>query len=239
MFANLQTLQARTPLKPYMAPLTRNETAKTPGTLKTPGKFKSPGNAKTPGKPKTPGKMLPPSTVKRLGASKKYPMNTSINNKFVKPTGNPPSGKRFFAESLYPAATRTSLWRQRSTSVDNNPFNNLNFSTSTEVDAPSEVTLQPDVTFVQPPELSVTLAQPSYSPLMRKIEEAMDLKFMSFMNTLKNKSSMSEWDVSRFQDTMRDAVLNDVNQSVAESIIHVEDPKMVRMVAPKSPLFVL
>lgn len=82
-----------------------------------------------------------------------------------------------------------------------------------------------DMTFDQQPKLSSTLAQPSFSPLMQKIEEAMESKFMSFMETLKNERRTL--DLTQLQDTMRNAVMNDVNQSLAEAIGNIGDPETV------------
>lgn len=198
-----------------MLPLTRNDTLKTPRKLKTPGKLKSPGSPKTAGKPKTPGKMLPPLTVKRItGTIKKQPLN--IASQSFNSTRKSPKVNKHTDRSLVPRSTETSFMQQTSGSIDNNTFSILNFSSSTEVDVPS------NVTFELQHKLSETFGQPNFSPLMRKIEEAMDTKFMSFMETPKNEQRTM--DMTHFQDTMRNAV----NQSIAESLL--EEPEMVRTI---------
>lgn len=169
IFLHLQYLQARTPMKPYMLPLSRNETAKTPNRL------------------------LPLSHGKNTGTIKKRPM-MSQNKTFTS------SAKKVVKSSLLrrtelPMANDMSYMQQTMDS-DNKTFSILNCSTSTEIDGPSGSRAQQ----LKAAELQITM--PSFSPLMRKIEDAIDKKFTTFMDNFKNQTA----DFSQLRNHVRQSV---------------------------------
>jgi hypothetical protein len=77
----------------------------------------------------------------------------------------------------------------------------MNCSTSTEFEGP-----------VATANLSVVqnATMPNFSTLMRQIEQTIDLKLNSFMDTLKNQTVEQPTDIAKFHETIRRAVMNDV-----------------------------
>lgn len=167
-----------------MQPFARNEQGKTPGQS-----FST----------KTPNKMLPPSNGKYTGASRKTPSasrNFSFQTPAVKSTVRKP-----LRQTEMPRYADTTIMHQTADSVDNNTFSVLNISTSTECDGPTTAqqayqTMQHNVTL------------PSFSPLMRQINQTIDSKLASFMESLKNQTIMPD---STLRETIRKSVLADVS----------------------------
>jgi DNA uptake protein ComE-like DNA-binding protein len=148
-------------------------------------------NSKTPGKnvSKTPGKMPPPSAAK-FTTVKKQAVNRF--NSFCTPSKAPAKSNPQRRTDV-PQATDMSC-------IDSNTFL-MNCSTSTEFDAPAAT---PSLSVVQ------NATMPSFSPLMRQIEQTIDLKLNSFMDTLKNQTVGQPTDIAQFHETIRRAVMKDV-----------------------------
>lgn len=105
-------MQARTPLKPYMLPLTRNESYKTPG--------------------KTLYKMLAP---KYTATVKKPPIGSlSQSCLFSNPTIHSTQRKILRPTEIASNSEMNYTYQSTTESIDNNTFSVLNISSSTEVD---------------------------------------------------------------------------------------------------------
>ena len=213
-------MQARTPFKAYMQPLTRNDTVNASATIKTPGIFKNVGH----------GKMAPPSTIKKYtGTIRKQP--SSFASRFSAQTSAKKSDNRKTHDSIRSntklGSNNTTYMHQTSESIDNNTFDILNFSSSTVVGGPSEIAGTSETTCAQEPTtLPANVTQPSFSPFMRQIEQTINSKFMSFVESLQNR--LTAQDMTLLQDTMRNDAMNDINQSNIETVT-VKDPEMVRI----------
>lgn len=183
-------------MKPYMLPLSRNECST-----------------------KTPGKMLPPTFSQRNTGTVKKQFNAK-NDRFK--SFNTPSKtsakKSPFRKTFAASSGEMSYMQQTTESIDNNTFSILNCSSSTEVEAPS-------LTQNQQLTSTMTAALPSFSPLMRKIEQAIDIKFTSFMETLKSERQTDTMlESTLLQQTVKRAIQDKVNESVSAI---VDDSSMV------------
>jgi DNA uptake protein ComE-like DNA-binding protein len=149
--------------------------------------------SKTPGKTvsKTPGKMPPPSAAKFTSTVKRQTTANRFHS-FSTPSKSS-AAKNPLRQTEMPRVTDMSY-------IDNNTFI-MNCSTSTEVDAP-----------VGNPNLSVVqnATMPSFSPLMRKIEAAIDTKLTSFMETLNRTVGQHPTDMTQFHETIKRAVMSEV-----------------------------
>lgn len=106
-------MQARTPLKPYMFPLSRNESMKTPG--------------------QTPYKILAP---KYTATVKKQPIGSlSQSCLFNNPTSHSTQKKVPRPTEIAGNPNMNYTYQSTTESIDNNTFGVLNISSSTEVDS--------------------------------------------------------------------------------------------------------
>lgn len=185
-------------MKPYMLPLTRNESSS-----------------------RTPGKMLPPAISQRYtGTIKKQPYMK--NNRFKSPNTLSKSSvkKSPYRKTFVVPSRELSFMHQTAESVDNNTFNILNFSSSTEVEGP-------DMTQNQQLTSSMATAPPISSPLTLKIDKAFDAKFKSHMETQNKRRADTMLESTQFQYTVTRAIRNDGNESVDG--IFDDDSEMVKV----------
>lgn len=107
-------------------------------------------------------------------------------------------------------------------SIDNHTFNIMNISSSTEVDGPamSHLSEHPNLTTSQN-----TFAIPSFSPLLRRIEQTIDEKLATFMNSFRNQTLDVETTVVR--QSMKLAVQEGI-QEVRRSL-NIEDTVTVSL----------
>lgn len=194
-----QHLRARTPMKPYMLPLTRNKSSS-----------------------KTPGKMLPPAISQRYtGTIKKQPNMKIERYKSFNTPSKSAVKKSPFRKTFVAPSSELSYMHQTTGSIDNNTFSILNLSSSTEFEGPN-------LTQNQQLTSSMAIAPPSFSPLMRKIEQAIDVKFNSFIETLKNERRADTLlESTQFQVTMKQAIRNEVNESIGGIVD--DDSEMVKV----------
>lgn len=189
-------MQARTPLKPYMLPVSRNETMKTPGKTLT----------------KTPGKVT--STINRgTGTIKKKPTVTSVNrfHSFNTPSKRVTSADPMRYSELPQSADMSYMNPTPKQSIDNNTFNIMNFSSSTEVEGPS-LSAHPSLA-------NLTQAVvPSFSPLIRQIEATIDKKLTTFMTSFINQTTSGT-----VNENMADNLRNNIKDAVVSGIKEIRD----------------
>jgi DNA uptake protein ComE-like DNA-binding protein len=184
-----------------MLPTSRNEMIKTPGKTLT----------KTPGKTlaKTPGKMI--STINRgTGTIKKAPASVNRFHSF-----NTPSKRVADVDPMrYSELPQTSdfSYLEPKQSIDNNTFNIMNVSASTEVEGPS-LSAHPSLNNL------TQAAMPSFSPLIRQIEATIDQKLTSFMTTFINQTTTSSVNAENIADNLR----NNIKDAVVSGIKEIRD----------------
>lgn len=160
---------------------------------------------KTPGNKfvKTPGKMMPPSAVKFTSTAKKHQNGF---HSFTTPSKAPTVRNRMRRTEV-PRANESSF-------IDNNIFV-MNCSTSTEFDAPelnSNVSVAPS-----------NMPTLSFSPFMRQIEKAIDLKLTSFMETLKNETLGHPTDMTQYHETIKQALMTKAAEPINETFDVADD----------------
>lgn len=187
---NFQQLRARTPMKPYMLPLTRNDISS-----------------------KKPRNMLSPSSSKRcVRTAKKQELPFGKLNRChslitpFKPSAvKPPLQKTFVVPS------NSSYMHQTIESIDNNTFSILNCSSSTEVEGPNLSQYQ---------NLPSAFGTSGFSPFFRQIENTIDAKFNSFIELLdKGRKFDSLLELTQLQNTIKRAIKSDANETISSTIV--------------------
>lgn len=190
---SLQRLQARTPLKPYMLPVSRNELSKTPGKILV----------------KTPGKLT--STINRgTGTIKKQPPAAMVSrfHSFTTPSKRATVVDPIRYSELPQTADLSYMDPTPKHSIDNNTFNIMNMSSSTEVEGPT-LSAHPSLNNLTQPSV------PSFSPLIRQIEATIDKKLSSFMTSFINQTTSNaehENVGDNLQNNIKDAVINGIKE---------------------------
>lgn len=195
-FHILQRQREKTPMKPYMLPFARSD-------LSIIGKNKTPAKTSV---AKTPGSVLP--TGRYTGRIEKQPLRSANRNRSFNT-----SSKR--NTTLSKRSTNLPLTRELNyldqceqsgipqQSMENNTFSIMNCSASTEIDAPN----------CFPSLMQQQQQQPmSFSPLMRQIEQTINNKFESFMETLKNQTTAVP-NMTLFRSNVKNAVAEQLDEA--------------------------
>ncbi|XP_070495440.1 kinesin-like protein Nod [Chironomus tepperi] len=232
-----QRLEARTPLKPYMLPTTKNDKAKTPGRISS---LKPPlSTIKKPGVANRCTSFITPSAKKAHVSKSRY---TDLGDLADLSNFNQFTTKELIAgpkESLM--APKESLIGHKDSlmapkeSIDNNTFNIMNMSCSTEVEG-----ITPSVSrFGSTTNLANLQAAPvmSFSPLMRRIEETIDKKLSTFMESFRNQTAADINSTAIVHQQMKEAVMNgieEVRKSLDNSVFEVTTDPVSSTISRKS-----
>lgn len=178
-------------------------------------------NAKTPGKFGKPSQKVESSAVKKTN-------NPNAFRSFITPSAKKviPGNKRH--TNLTDVSTIGNINRVNlpKESIDNNTFNIMNVSCSTEIDGPtssmSQIYTNPNLTNLQ------TLpAMPSFSPLMRRIEETIDKKLANFMESFCIQTKNDVVETTAVQSHVRKAIKESIDE--VRKSINLEETEMVRI----------
>ncbi|KAL7029769.1 hypothetical protein ACKWTF_006352 [Chironomus riparius] len=218
-----QRLDARTPLKPYMLPTTKNDKAKTPGKFGL-SSLKAPlSTIKKPAVPNRCTSFITPSAKKVPMSKSRY---TDLGDLADLSTFNQLAPKEAF--------------QPPKESIDNQTFNIMNVSTSTEVDGATNSVSR----FGSTSNLASLQAAPvvSFSPLMRRIEETIDNKLSIFMESFRNQTSTNIESTVVVHQQMKDAVMNgieEVRKSLNQSVFEITSAPVCSTVErkPASPQY--
>lgn len=179
-------------MKSYMQALSRNDHHKTPGNTKTPRNLTG--------------------TIKKrpIGTADRYrSTNTTVNQSRILPSV--PRNRLMSTSTVN--RNDMSYMQQTYDSTANNTFSILNVSSSTEVDG----VVEPN----QAQALSVPPQAPfTFSPLMRQIEKAIDTKFSTMMETLKDDRRLGDTiNITQYHENLKKAVMNEVTKDETTFVI--------------------